>query len=89
MSAQLVAAIEKLTARIARLEKAARQPERTAWRPREIAAQIGVPYEAALELIKSGELGSVRVGRHYVVPDVEVKKWLARGETPAVRRVAS
>lgn len=79
MSAAVLAAIEKLSERIDRLEKAAKAPARTAWRPREVAAQTGIRYEQVLELIKNGELGSVPAGRLHVVPDEELKRYLARG----------
>jgi excisionase family DNA binding protein len=78
MSAVL-AAVEKLAERIARLEKAVKAPPRTAWRPREVAAQTGISYDEVLKLIHSGELGSVPAGRLHVVPDEELKRFLARG----------
>lgn len=88
MSAALVRAVEELTERIKRLEKAAKQPPRQAWRPREVAALTGIGYEVVLELIKSGELGSVPAGRLHIVPDAELQRFLARGVL-GVRAVAS
>jgi excisionase family DNA binding protein len=75
----VLAAVEKLTERIARLEQAVKAPPRTAWRPREVAEQTGIRYEEVLKLIHSGELGSVPAGRLHVVPDEELKRYLARG----------
>jgi len=75
----VTAAIERLTERIARLEKAVKSPPRSAWRPREVADQTGISYEEVLKLIHSGELGSISVGRLHVVPDAELKRFLAAG----------
>ncbi len=72
-------ALEKLADRIARLEKAARQPERVSWRPREVAMKTGLAYDAVLDLIHSGDLGAVKCGRGYIVPDAELRALLARG----------
>jgi excisionase family DNA binding protein len=79
----LVDAIEKLTDRIARLEKAAKKPERQAWRPREVADMTGIEYEKVLELIHEGVIGHVTVGRLHVVPDAELQRFLAAGITEA------
>jgi excisionase family DNA binding protein len=55
-----------------------------------VAELIGVPYETVTEkLLKGGELGYVKAGRHYIIPDAELQAWLARGATPAVRRVSA
>lgn len=69
-------ALEKLTDRIARLEKAARQPPRKAWTARETAEQLGIPYKTVLELIHTDEIRAIRAGRHYVIPDAELHRLL-------------
>ncbi|WP_435582875.1 excisionase family DNA-binding protein [Amycolatopsis thermoflava] len=79
--AELVAAVDRLTERIARLERAAKKPPRRAWRPREVAAMTGIGYERVLELIHSGELGHIKEGRLHVVPDAEVQRYLAAAQT--------
>ncbi|WP_033288290.1 helix-turn-helix domain-containing protein [Amycolatopsis jejuensis] len=83
MSTALVEAVEKLTDRISRLEKAAKAPVRVAWRPREVAQMTGLSYKQVLELIHEGLLGAVQDGRLHVVPDVELQRYLARGVTAA------
>ncbi|MER6765622.1 MULTISPECIES: helix-turn-helix domain-containing protein [Amycolatopsis] len=81
MSRELVEAVEKLTARIARLEKAAKQPARIAWRPREVAEMTGLSYLEVLRLIREGRLGSIPEGRLHVVPESEVQRYLAENLT--------
>jgi excisionase family DNA binding protein len=81
MSAALVAAIAELREQIKRLEKAARQPERKAYRPREVAELTGIGYEVVLELIHAGELDAVTVGRLHVVPAESVATFLARAKS--------
>jgi excisionase family DNA binding protein len=81
---QIVEALQALTDRIARLEKAAKAPARTAWTAHEVAEQIGVPYRTVLaELIHTGELASVKAGRHYIVPDEALQAYLARAKQAA------
>jgi len=75
----ILTALKEILDRLTRLEKAVKQPPRTAWRPREVADQTGIGYEVILDLIKSGALGSVPAGRLHVVPDEELKRFLARG----------
>jgi excisionase family DNA binding protein len=72
----VVAAIEKLADRIARLEKAAKAPPRMAWKPREVAAMTGLSYDTVLELIHDGTLRAVQVGQRYIVTDSEVERLL-------------
>lgn len=79
-NADLVAAINALTERIAQLEKAAKKPPRRAWRPREVADMTGIEYTRVLELIHTGRLGAVKDGRLHVVPDTEVQRFLAEAE---------
>lgn len=83
MSSNVVDAIEKLADRIGRLEKATKAPERDAWKPSEVAQKIGLPYETTLTLIKSGRIGHVMAGKHYLVPDAELQRFLAHGIKPA------
>jgi excisionase family DNA binding protein len=73
----VLAAIEKLADRLARLEKAVKAPPRKAWKPREVAAMTGLSYDTVLELIHDGTLRAVQVGQVYTVPDSEVDRWLA------------
>lgn len=70
-------ALDRLTDRIKRLEKAAKSPARRAWRPREVAEMTGIEYKVVLELIHSGDLGAVKVGRLHVVPDTALQEFLA------------
>lgn len=72
-----VEALQKLTDRIARLEKAARQPPRIAWRPREIADMTGLAKDAVYAAIRDGDLAAKQIGRGYVVADTELQRWLA------------
>jgi excisionase family DNA binding protein len=88
MSAALVEAIRELSREVQALKQAAQQPARQAWRPREVADLTGIRYEVVLQLIHSGELGSVPAGRLHVVPDVELQRYLSRG-VQAEQRVAS
>jgi excisionase family DNA binding protein len=50
---------------------------RHAWTVREVGQILGIPYKAALDLVHSGELGHIRAGRYYLVPDAEIHRWLA------------
>lgn len=80
MSAALVDAIDKLTARIARLEKTARQPERKAYKPSEVAAMIGCKDEQTVrDMIHDGRLEAVDMGGWYLIPLAAVDALLARG----------
>lgn len=75
--ADLVKLVEQLSDQLARLEKAAKVPERRAWKPREVAAMTGLAYGTVLELIREGKLRAVQVGQLYIVPAVEVDRLLA------------
>lgn len=79
VSAALVAAVEELTARIKRLEKAARQPARKAYRPAEVAALLGVQPQTVRELIHSGRLEATDMGGWYLVSVAAVERLLAQG----------
>jgi excisionase family DNA binding protein len=84
MSAAILAALEKLTTAVQRLDKAVRQPERRAYRPAEVAEMTGIGYEVVLDLIHAGELQALKVGRLHVVPSVAIDQLLARAETADV-----
>ncbi|MEV6639626.1 excisionase family DNA-binding protein [Amycolatopsis sp. NPDC051371] len=49
---------------------------RRAWTPREVAQQLGIPYETVLDLIHQGKLNSLKAGRYYLVPDFELNRYL-------------
>jgi excisionase family DNA binding protein len=74
----ILAAIERLTERIAHLEKAVKAPPRKSWKPREIAAMTGLGYDTVLELIHEGTLRATKVGQLYVVSDEEVDRFLGK-----------
>jgi len=57
---------------------------RRAWSPREVAAQLGIKYKSVLRLIQSGDLGALKVGQHYIVPDVALERYL-RSARPDAR----
>lgn len=80
MSRELVDAIEALTKRIARLEKAAKAPARRAWRAREVADMTGIHYLHILAMCREGRLASIKDGQQYVIPDAEVERLLAEAE---------
>lgn len=49
---------------------------RRAWSPREVAAQLSLPYETVLSMIHSGQLGAFKAGRYYRIPDRELERLL-------------
>lgn len=49
---------------------------RRAWTPKEVAAQLGIPYETVLDLIHQKKLGAVTAGRYYLIPDFELERYL-------------
>jgi excisionase family DNA binding protein len=49
---------------------------RRAWTPREVAAQLGIPYETVLDLIHKGKIKALKAGRYYLVPDFELGRYL-------------
>lgn len=69
--------------------------ERLAYRPREIAAMVGLSPRAIYRAIARGELSASRVARgtRLLVPAVAAEEWLSahpaaiRGTTPAVTAV--
>jgi excisionase family DNA binding protein len=58
------------------VDAAAPSLRRRAWSPAEVAGQLGIKYKSALGLIRSGELGALKVGQHYIVPDVALERYL-------------
>jgi excisionase family DNA binding protein len=56
---------------------ACHQPlKRRAWTPKEVAEQLGVPYETVLDLIHANRIGATKAGRYYLVPDFELERFL-------------
>jgi excisionase family DNA binding protein len=55
---------------------------RRAWTPREVSAQLGIPYETVLDLIHQGKLGAVTAGRYYLIPDFEIDRFLHMKKSP-------
>ena len=82
-TAELVAAINALTDRIARLEKAAKKPPRRAWRVREVADMTGIHYLHVLAMCRDGRLAFIKDGQQYVIPNAEVDRLLAEADTAA------
>ncbi len=72
-------AVERLIKKVERLEKAAKQPPREAYRPSEVAKLIGIGYETVLEMCRTGELPARQVGAGHlwVVPAAELRRYLA------------
>jgi excisionase family DNA binding protein len=58
---------------------AQREIPRRAWNPREVAEALGVPYDTVLWLIHNDKLGHVVAGRYYLVPDIELQRYLSAG----------
>ncbi|RZQ59806.1 excisionase family DNA-binding protein [Amycolatopsis suaedae] len=77
MSARLAEAVDALREEVRQLRKAAQAPARATWTPSEVAEKLGIPYDTVLALIHSGELGHIKAGRYYLVPDEELRKYLA------------
>jgi excisionase family DNA binding protein len=76
VSRELVEAVDRLTERIARLEKAAKKPARISWRPREVATMTGLSYSQVMKAIHEGRLFAVPEGRLHVVPDTALQEFL-------------
>lgn len=77
MSADLVAAVERLTREVQALKKAARQPARVAYRPSEVAAMLGCTAQTVREWIASGQLRAVPMNNWWLVPASAVDELLA------------
>ncbi len=78
--AELAEAIEKLIKEVKLLKQAASKPPRQAWKPREVAEQLGMrDVETVHDLIRSGKLGAIKINGYYSVPDAELKRFLAPG----------
>lgn len=60
---------------------------RDAWTAREAAERLSIPYSTLLNLLHTGQLGYVPVGRYFIVPQVEIDRYIAeqtvRGVTAA------
>ncbi|WP_027947177.1 helix-turn-helix domain-containing protein [Amycolatopsis taiwanensis] len=79
--ADVVEALDKLTREVAALKKAAKKPDRAAWKPREVAEKLGLEYETVLDLIHSGQIRAVEINGRYLVPDDELRRLLALPES--------
>lgn len=84
MSAALVAAVRELTERIARLEKAASQPPRKAYKRSEVAAMFGVDVKTVTGWIDSGRLVALWAGSFYLIPAAELDRFLSVDKAAAV-----
>ena len=74
----VVDAIEKLTREVHALKRAVTTPPRKAYRPREVAEMTALGYDVVLQLIRSGELEAIQVGRLHVVTAASVDRLVAR-----------
>lgn len=54
---------------------------RRAWTPTEVSKQLGIPYETVLDLIHAKKLHAVKAGRYYLIPDVEIDRYLRAHES--------
>jgi excisionase family DNA binding protein len=52
-------------------------PPRAAYTVAEVAAELRLPYRAALRLVREGQIRSRFTGRQYVVPREAVTEYLA------------
>lgn len=68
--------LKEIKALLQRLEHDRKKPERQGWKPTEVADAIGISKDAVYDLIHAGQLGAVRAGDRYVVPDVELRAYL-------------
>lgn len=55
--------------------------QRIAYRPEEVAQLLGLGRTTVFELLKSGELESVKAGRARLVPAVAITRWLTGAAT--------
>ncbi|HKS46722.1 MAG TPA: excisionase family DNA-binding protein [Amycolatopsis sp.] len=85
MTAALVESVEKLIREVKALKQAAQKPPRDAWSPREVAHKLGLPYDTVLDRINDGTIGHILVGKHKLVPDAELQRFLA----PGIQKAAS
>jgi excisionase family DNA binding protein len=56
---------------------------RRAWSPKEVAEQLGVPYETVLDLIHAEKIGTTKAGRYYLIPDFELERFLGTAQKSA------
>lgn len=73
---ELTVAVEELTDRIKRLEKAASQPPRTAYRPGEVAKMIGCNAQTVRNMIADGRLEAEDMGGWWAIPASAVTRLL-------------
>ncbi|MEW6572941.1 MAG: helix-turn-helix domain-containing protein [Bacillota bacterium] len=59
--------------------------KRVSYKPREIAAMTGLSKSFVYQLINSGNLRAVRIGRAVLVPAAEIER-LLKNENPASAR---
>ena len=84
-TAELVAAVEELTARIGCLEQAASQPPRAAYSLRELADRLGLSggkdglagAQRLYRMVREGDLKAFTIGRTLHVPATELDRLLA------------
>lgn len=53
---------------------------RRGWSPEEVGEQLGIKYHTVLRMIRSGQLGAIKVGRYYRIPDFEFERLLRSAE---------
>jgi excisionase family DNA binding protein len=78
VSADVAAQLAELTAAVKRLEKAAQQPPRVAYKVTECAALLGVSAQQVRELIHSGRLEATDMGGWYLVSAEALDRMLSR-----------
>lgn len=59
-----------------------------AYQARHAAERLDVPYRTVMDLIHTGQLGYIKVGRYYLVPAAEVARFLEERFTRAVTTAA-
>lgn len=85
--ADVMQALDKISAALTRIEKAQKTPPRSAYRPREVSQMTGIGYKRVLELLDAGEIRAVRDGHLWYVPAAAVEEYLSRGSS-TLRRSA-
>ena len=58
-------------------------PFKLAYSVKEAAALLPIGDKSVYELLRSGELRSFKVGVQYVIPHVEIERWLERNTRQA------
>lgn len=78
MNADLVQAINDLAARITRLEKAAKAPERRGYKCSEVAAMFGLKdTKTVRDWIRDGRLEAVDMDGWWLIPAAAIDRLLA------------